>query len=157
MAVTAVQEIRDDLLEIAQLFLDDRTPSHSPTHIAGDAGEIERLVNLCATVIRRADSALSKGADLRSHEDQRSGEDADRLTARDEMSAMETEMRAYRAAAFLLMRQLNPDQAWFWTEEWQAGAREADADIAAGNLTYFASDEEFDAPLRALRPDLADA
>lgn len=150
MAGSAVQEVRDDLLEIAQLFLDDRTPSHSPTHIAADSGEIDRLVNLCATVIRRAASALSKAADLRGHGDQRSGEDADRLTVRDEMRAVETEMRAYRAAAFLLMRQLNPDEAWFWKEEWQAGEREADADIAAGNLTYCASDEEFDAALDAL-------
>jgi bifunctional DNA-binding transcriptional regulator/antitoxin component of YhaV-PrlF toxin-antitoxin module len=27
------------------------------------------------------------------------------------------------------------DQAWFWTERWQALEREADADIAAGRMT----------------------
>ena len=27
------------------------------------------------------------------------------------------------------------DQAWFWTERWQAMEREADADIAAGRTT----------------------
>jgi len=27
------------------------------------------------------------------------------------------------------------DQAWFWTERWQAMEREADADIAAGRVT----------------------
>jgi bifunctional DNA-binding transcriptional regulator/antitoxin component of YhaV-PrlF toxin-antitoxin module len=27
------------------------------------------------------------------------------------------------------------DQAWFWTERWQAMEREADADIAAGRAT----------------------
>lgn len=27
------------------------------------------------------------------------------------------------------------DQAWFWTEEWQKGEREADADIAAGRVS----------------------
>ena len=27
------------------------------------------------------------------------------------------------------------DQAWFWTDKWQAMEREADADIAAGRLT----------------------
>ena len=27
------------------------------------------------------------------------------------------------------------DQAWFWTDRWQAMEREADADIAAGRLT----------------------
>ena len=28
-------------------------------------------------------------------------------------------------------------QAWFWTEEWQAGEKEDDADIAAGRLERF--------------------
>jgi len=27
------------------------------------------------------------------------------------------------------------DQAWFWTERWQAMEREADADVAAGRTT----------------------
>lgn len=26
----------------------------------------------------------------------------------------------------------DPEQAWYWTEQWQAGEREAEADIAAG-------------------------
>jgi AbrB family looped-hinge helix DNA binding protein len=30
------------------------------------------------------------------------------------------------------------DQAWFWTERWQAMEREADADIAAGRTTTVA-------------------
>jgi len=29
------------------------------------------------------------------------------------------------------------DQSWFWTPEWQAGEREADADIAAGRVRTF--------------------
>ena len=35
------------------------------------------------------------------------------------------------------------DQAWFWTPEWQAGEREASADIAAGRVTRLDNDEEF--------------
>ena len=31
----------------------------------------------------------------------------------------------------------DPSQAWFWTPEWQAGEREADADIAAGRVRSF--------------------
>jgi hypothetical protein len=31
-----------------------------------------------------------------------------------------------------LLAVTDPDQAWFWTEEWQKGEREADADIKAG-------------------------
>jgi antitoxin PrlF len=38
---------------------------------------------------------------------------------------------------------LDPGQAWFWTPEWQAGEREADAEIAAGGGTRYGSDEDF--------------
>lgn len=31
----------------------------------------------------------------------------------------------------------DPDQAWFWTEDWQAGERQADAEIAAGELAVY--------------------
>jgi len=43
---------------------------------------------------------------------------------------------------------IDATQAWFWTPEWQAGEREADADIAAGRVETFASGEEFVAALR---------
>lgn len=35
------------------------------------------------------------------------------------------------------------DQAWFWTPEWQAGEREASAQLAAGNTERFDTDDEF--------------
>lgn len=41
-----------------------------------------------------------------------------------------------------------PDQAWYWTPEWQAGEREVDDDLAAGRVSVSASDEEFLAALR---------
>lgn len=34
-------------------------------------------------------------------------------------------------------------QAWFWDREWQRGEREASADIEAGRVRTFQSDEEF--------------
>jgi len=37
----------------------------------------------------------------------------------------------------------DPDQAWFWTPEWQAGECAADADIPAGRGTVYESDEAF--------------
>ena len=37
----------------------------------------------------------------------------------------------------------DPDQAWFWTPEWQAGEKAADADLAAGRSTVYDSDEAF--------------
>ena len=45
------------------------------------------------------------------------------------------------------MKMIPADQAWFWTPEWQAGEREADADIAAGRTEHFDSDEAFLAAL----------
>jgi hypothetical protein len=41
------------------------------------------------------------------------------------------------------MAALNPDQAWFWTEEWQAKEREADADEAACRMTFHATTGAF--------------
>ncbi|MEO8540608.1 MAG: AbrB family transcriptional regulator [bacterium] len=50
-----------------------------------------------------------------------------------------------RADGYILVHRSDrdPDQLWFWTEEWQAGEREADEDIKAGRTTTFLSDEAF--------------
>jgi hypothetical protein len=58
-------------------------------------------------------------------------------------------LKGLRAVAFTVMSALNPDQAWFWTEEWQAKEREADADEAAGRMIFHASTEEFLTSLEA--------
>jgi len=34
------------------------------------------------------------------------------------------------------------DEAWYWTERWQEGERQADADIAAGRIYKFDNVEE---------------
>jgi AbrB family looped-hinge helix DNA binding protein len=44
---------------------------------------------------------------------------------------------------------IDATQAWFWTPEWQAGERAADADLAAGRGETFSSGEEFLDALRA--------
>lgn len=54
-------------------------------------------------------------------------------------------------------KMIDSTQAWFWAPEWQAGEREADADLAAGRFTRHDSDEEFLASLRARRHGHADA
>jgi hypothetical protein len=46
---------------------------------------------------------------------------------------------------------IDPEQAWFWTREWQANEREADDDLAAGRATTFDGDGEL---LGALEADL---
>jgi antitoxin PrlF len=38
---------------------------------------------------------------------------------------------------------IDATQAWFWSPEWQAGEREADADRDAGRVESFSSEGEF--------------
>lgn len=45
----------------------------------------------------------------------------------------------------------DPDQAYFWTPEWQAQEAEADADIAAGRVEKFDTKEDFLDSLRKRR------
>ena len=42
---------------------------------------------------------------------------------------------------------IDPEQAWFWTREWQTREREADEGVAAGRVMRFASDGELLAAL----------
>ena len=58
---------------------------------------------------------------------------------------------AVEGAAILLAEisggRIDPEQAWFWTREWQAKEREADDDLAARRVTSYTSDEDFLAAL----------
>jgi hypothetical protein len=42
----------------------------------------------------------------------------------------------------------DPDQAWFWTTEWQAGERQADEDLSSGNYEDFDNMDDFIASLK---------
>ena len=42
---------------------------------------------------------------------------------------------------------IDPDQAYFWTEQWQAGEQEVDAEVAAGHVKTFDTMEDFLADL----------
>lgn len=59
--------------------------------------------------------------------------------------------QAVDGAAILLHEvtdgRIDPDQAWFWTRQWQEREREADKDLATGKVTRFESDEDFLAAL----------
>ena len=69
------------------------------------------------------------------------------------------ELEAEITAAGILLRTpqpIDPNQAWFWTKEWQEGEREADEDIKAGRGRVFYSDEEFLASLEEDALDDAD-
>ena len=67
--------------------------------------------------------------------------------AKAEAELVRNRLKGLRAVAWLAMKELNPDQAWFWTEEWQAGQRRAEADIAAGRTHFHESTEDFLAAL----------
>lgn len=41
------------------------------------------------------------------------------------------------------LKSVPADQAWFWTDEWQAGEREASQQVARGEGTVYQSAEEF--------------
>jgi antitoxin PrlF len=45
---------------------------------------------------------------------------------------------------------IDATQAWFWTPTWQAGEREADADIAAGRVEPFESGDALVAGLKSI-------
>jgi predicted transcriptional regulator len=49
--------------------------------------------------------------------------------------------------AYLQQQQVKPGQEWFWTAEWQAAEREAEADLAAGRVEAFDNDADFLASL----------
>lgn len=42
----------------------------------------------------------------------------------------------------------DPDQAWFWTPEWQAGERQADEDLQTGAYKDFDTMDDFIAVLK---------
>jgi hypothetical protein len=67
--------------------------------------------------------------------------------------------RALDGAAVLLEEIANdPDQAGFWTRGWQAREREADADLAAGRVDRYESDEDLlDALDARMKPVDADS
>lgn len=56
------------------------------------------------------------------------------------------------------LHQLDPDQAWFWTPEWQQGEREVDDALARGEHgQVFATDADFLAHLETVTPEGRDA
>lgn len=46
------------------------------------------------------------------------------------------------------LKVIDATQAWFWTPAWQEGERQADREIAEGNLEFFGSGAEMVAALK---------
>jgi hypothetical protein len=51
---------------------------------------------------------------------------------------------------------IDPDQAWFWTPEWQRGEREADAELTDGSGVVDRSTEDFISHLESVPPSESD-
>ncbi len=49
--------------------------------------------------------------------------------------------------AHLKQTAIKPGQEWFWTAEWQAAEKQAEADLAAGRVDAYETDAEFLASL----------
>ncbi len=48
---------------------------------------------------------------------------------------------------------IDASQAWFWTPEWQAGEREAEAELARGESEVYLDEDSFQAALDAVREE----
>jgi hypothetical protein len=59
--------------------------------------------------------------------------------------------RGLRRALYLLLTERVPDEAWYWTPEWQAREREADTAYAEGRTTMRESGAALLAALKARR------
>jgi hypothetical protein len=126
MAASTAAEARSTIACLARDVLKLAAKRPAPA-LPGSIDELARL-------IRHADDGLER---LRAHDDD------------PEVQELLTIAQAQRHLLYLLMADVNPEQAWFWTESWQAGERAADADFAAGRSTFYASDDEFRAALKA--------
>lgn len=54
-----------------------------------------------------------------------------------------------KGEVFVPPETIDPDQAYFWTPEWQKGEREASKDIAEGRVKAFDNIEDFIAEMNA--------
>jgi hypothetical protein len=61
----------------------------------------------------------------------------------------EWERITFRSGTLSASDERDSDQAWFWTDEWQAKEREADEALRQGRFERFESEEAFEAALEA--------
>jgi len=123
MAV-ALEEVQTHMREIASVLREPRASS-TPSHIPDD---------LLGTIVRASERLLEEIGEVGP------GDDLQLAVARALLESM-------RVLAAGLIQERYPDQAWFWTPEWQRREREADARIAASLGTRYDSDAAFLASL----------
>src|SRR5579871_1744710 len=127
MTTMSLPEVRDQLSVLAEPF----------SLLAGKGRALtDEELTVVATMLRQADMFLTLVAGTPEPLD------ADTVT-------FIRLIQGVRRIAYNILAAENPDQAWFWTEGWQARLREADAAYADGRYTRFGSDDEFLAALAA--------
>lgn len=141
MAALHLSEARQQYLELNDDFIENigrRFLSLLPSAMTPE--ERQAAIESTAAMIRDVDALIAR-IDL---------VDGTAQAAAD-VSAVRNHLLGLRAVVFTAMYTLNPEQAWFWTEEWQRKEREADVAIAAGRTRSHSSTEDFLAALDARR------
>ena len=146
MAMSTLMEVRTDAARLTREIRERDLARQARELLAAQRQlqeQNEALTFTLAELIRKADTLILK---IQAPPDE---------LAADREPILAESINA-RQWAFDRMGEVNGDQAWFWTPEWQAKEREADAALAAGRVTCFESDEAFLAALEA-RTGNADA
>ncbi len=120
------------------------------------ANTLSNIIPLWQTALERAeaqrrDALLALGNAIRQLDQLLSDIAASRTANTQEGAALMARVRQARDDAFAAMQTHVPNEAYYWTPEWQAGEREVDAALAEGRTTFFPDDESFEAALRARR------
>lgn len=113
-------------------------PTRPPAETLRIVQQWEENVSAFAEVIQEFDRIIAGLDALRPPEE-----------LQEEKRTLLATVRASRGQAFRTMVDLNPEEAWFWTEEWQRGQRQAEAEVAeSANGPNCFSDEEYVTALR---------
>jgi hypothetical protein len=141
MAALPITEVRQQYRELNEEFIENigrRFLSRLPAAMTTE--QRQAAIESTAALIRDVDALIAR-VDLVDGNAQ----------AASEANVVRNHLKGLRAVVFTAMYTLNPEQAWFWTEEWQRKEREADEDIASGRTRFHAGTEDFFAALDARR------
>jgi hypothetical protein len=142
MTAPSLGKVREEAARLRREIPEITRSTKSIRELEADAEHLrDEMIGRAAHVLRSSDDVIEKINGL-----------PDEVTA--DRGALLGEAREVRRQAFELMRELNPDQAWFWTEKWQAGEREADRQIAAGETIRFESDDALEAAFAEIDAEL---
>jgi hypothetical protein len=142
MTALSLGKVREEAARLRQEIPEITRSTKSIRELEADAEHLRgEMIDRAAHVLRSSDDVIEKINAL-----------PEEVAA--DRDVLLSEAREARRQAFDTMRELNPDQAWFWTEKWQAGEREADRQIAAGETIRFESAEALEAAFAEIDTEL---